>query len=105
MSSHITTWLLVGSFVFLVSAGLLRVWVHQDTVQLGYQLSASEKRAAELNDLVHQLEIELTAELSPDRLAQHAGPLGLMPAASAQIMGRVTPTSKDPKGSNRRVKP
>jgi len=80
-------WVLVCSLALAMptGAGLLRVWVHQDLVRLGYQLSGEEKERARLEDLVRQLEIERAAERSPEQLLQWAAKLGLLPPNSHQI--------------------
>jgi hypothetical protein len=69
-----------------IGAGLFSVWVNQDAVRLGYQLSVEEKERARLQEMVRQLEIERAAERSPEHLLQWAAKLGLMPPASTQVL-------------------
>jgi len=69
-----------------VTAGIFRVWVRQDAVRLGYQLSVEERERGRLQDLVRQLEIERAAERSPEHLLQWAAKLGLQPSTSQQIL-------------------
>jgi hypothetical protein len=68
-----------------VGAALFKVWVHQDAVQLGYQLSEYETQRKRLRDEAHQLEIELAAERSPANLLLLAKRLSLAPAAPQQV--------------------
>lgn len=74
-----------------MSVGLFRVWVHQDTVQMGYALSAEERRRDTLRASAHELEVELAAARSPARLAVLANKLGLQPPVPGQLVG-ATPT-------------
>jgi hypothetical protein len=80
--------ILVAATVTPVSACLFRVWVHQEAVRLGYQLSAEERRGTELAQLERQLELELAAERSPTHLVQLAKHLGLKPPAPTQVVGK-----------------
>jgi hypothetical protein len=73
-----------------VSAGLFRVWVHQDAVQMGYSLSSQEHRREGLRATERELEVELAAARSPVRLKQLAANLGLKAPAPGQLRG-VTP--------------
>ena len=61
-------------------AGLFRVWVNQDAVQIGYDLSEETRRARNLAEHVRQLEIEMAAGRAPQRLSILAMHLGLAPA-------------------------
>ena len=70
----------------LVSAALWRVWVHQGTVQLGYQLSQEEARRADLRERLRAIEIEWASENSPLRLEKRAAELGLVPPQANQIL-------------------
>ena len=70
-----------------VAAGLFRVWVHNDATQTGYQLSSAESHRTELRRLKQQLEVELAAEKSPDRLTKLAAKLGMSPAHPEQLLG------------------
>jgi hypothetical protein len=70
-----------------VAAGLFRVWVHNDAVQTGYQLSEAETHRTELRRLKQQLEVELAAEKTPDRLTRLAAKLGMGPARPDQLLG------------------
>ncbi len=62
-----------------VGAALFRVWVHQDAVRLGYELSAREDQRRKVRNELRQLEVELAAEKTPPRLADLARSLGLEP--------------------------
>ena len=65
----------------LVGAGLFRVWVYQEAVQLGYRLSEREDELRRLRNDVRQLEVEAASERSPAHLAELARTLGLEPTA------------------------
>jgi hypothetical protein len=68
-----------------VAAGLFRVWVHQDAVQLGYRLSEREENRKNLRNTLRQLEIELAAERSPAALVAMAQRLKMVPPAPEQM--------------------
>lgn len=68
-----------------VAGGAFRVWVHQATVQLGYDLSAQEKERSRLESLARQLEVELAAARSPDNLQRLGRELGLRPPAPHEV--------------------
>lgn len=70
-----------------VAGGLFRVWVHQDVVLLGYQLSEAEQERAELQETVRQLQVELAAEKAPEALADKAAKLNLRPPKPSQWAG------------------
>jgi hypothetical protein len=78
----------VAATVTPVSACLFRVWVHQESLRLGYQLSTEERRGTELVQLEKQLELELAAERSPTHLVQLAKQLGLKPPSPTQVVGK-----------------
>jgi len=83
--------LLAGLFLALsaampVGAALLRVWVNQDAVQSGYELSNEAKERRELRETARKLEVELAAERSPERLRRLAQQLGLTPPTPSQIV-------------------
>ncbi len=80
--------ILVAATVTPVSACLFRVWVHQESVRLGYQLSTEERRGNELAHLERQLALELAAERSPTHLVQLAKQLGLRAPAPTQVVGK-----------------
>lgn len=88
MSRFLMRLIFVAATVTPVSALLFRVWVHQEAVRLGYQLSAEERHANELGQLERQLELELAAERSPTHLVQLAKRLGLKPPAPTQVIGK-----------------
>ena len=79
---------LVAATITPVSACLFRVWVHQESVRLGYQLSVEEKKGRELDELARQLELELAAERSPGHLMQLARSLGLRAPLPIQVVGK-----------------
>jgi cell division protein FtsL len=72
-----------------VSAALFRVWVHQDAVRLGYELSAKEEQRRKVRNELRQLEVELATEKTPSRLSDLARTLGLEPPAT--LTARVGP--------------
>lgn len=71
----------------VAASGLARVWVHQDAVQLGYQISNEEQRRTQLRETVHNLEVEWSAQRSPARLTHLAAQLGLAAPEPSQVMG------------------
>lgn len=83
-----TLLIFVTCVVAPVSACLFRVWVHHETVRLGYQLSAEERKGHELSETVKRLEVELAAERSPGRMMQMARDLGLHAPQPSQVIGR-----------------
>lgn len=68
-----------------VAAALFKVWVQHDTLRLGYALTAAEERAAELNNQIRQLDVELAAERSPARLVTMAQHLELVAPSPDQL--------------------
>jgi len=79
-------WLVLAALP--VSAGLFRVWVHQDLVRLGYQLSEQEAQSRKLRHRVQQLEVQLAAERSPARLLELASQHGFVPPRPDQFVGK-----------------
>ena len=81
---------LLRAFVLLcgiiapVSAGLFRVWVHRENVNLGYALMQETRELDRLRAKLRKLEVELAAEHAPDRLAVLARELGLQAPSPAQ---------------------
>ena len=71
----------------LVGVALLRVWVHQDTVQLGYRLSVTEQDRAKLRETLASVELELAAEHAPAKLASRARLLHMHVPDAAQVVG------------------
>ena len=65
------------ALVLLVGAGLFRIWVYQDVLQIGYQLSAAQQRSNKRQTNLKQLELELAAEKTPKKLIGLADALGL----------------------------
>ncbi len=92
------TWLhlVVGSAIFIapVGAALFRVWVHSDVVQTGYRLSEAEKQRTDLRRVKRQLEVELAAEKSPERLTLLANKLGLGPLHASAPVTATKPNTK-----------
>ena len=78
-------WLLIVAVP--VAAGLFKVWVYHDAVSSGYALSEEVGRRQRLRRETQQLEVELAAERSPERLARIASDLRLAPATPEQIFG------------------
>ena len=82
-----------------LGAGLVRVWVNQDVVQIGYELSAEAERRRKLEALSEQLEVELAAERSPERLVRLARELGLSAPPPERLFGmRQRPDRVDQSG-------
>jgi hypothetical protein len=69
------------------AAGLFRVWVNQDAVQIGYALSAEATRRKRVADAAQKLEVELAAERSPERLERLARRLGMGPPGPGRVFG------------------
>jgi hypothetical protein len=69
-----------------MAAGLFRVWVHHDAMQMGYALSDEGARRRDLRRHKRQLEVELAAERSPASLARLAKKNGLRPPAPDQVL-------------------
>ena len=70
-----------------VAAGLFRVWVNQDAVQIGYALSEEASRQRRVADMTQKLELELAAARSPERLASLARKLGLSAPPAERMFG------------------
>jgi len=77
-----------------VAAGLFKVWVHHDAVQLGYRLSEREEQRKLLRNQAQQLEIELAAEQTPARLNQLAHELSMTPPALGRVSGAGRPVAQ-----------
>lgn len=75
------------ALVLPVTAGLFRVWVHQDALQLGYRLSEREQARRALRNVERQLEVELAAERAPANLLALAQRLKLVPPTPQQLAG------------------
>lgn len=69
-----------------VASSLFRIYVRQDAVQLGYELSLEERRRDNLRATQQELEVELAAATSPGRLSQMAQRLGLRPPQAGQYL-------------------
>ncbi len=69
----------------LLGAGLFRVWVNQDAVQMGYELSAEARRSYRLRNEIKKFRVELAVLKSPERLNAYAAKIGLRAPTSAQI--------------------
>lgn len=69
------------------AAGLFKVWVNQDAVQIGYALSSESARRRKLEELIEKLELELAAERTPGRLQRLGERLGLAPPLPEQMVG------------------
>ena len=87
MKRLLGTVLTVCALVSPVGAGLFRVGVHQDVIQLGYRLSVQEKRQQKLVAELEQLQVELATAKSPDRLATIARELKMMRPVSNAVFG------------------
>ncbi len=84
-----------------VGAALFRVWVHQDAVRLGYELSTREEQRRKVRNELHQLEVELAAEKTPSRLADLARTLGLEPPATLTATKTPRKPAAAPAGARR----
>jgi len=85
-----------AAMLFPVAAGLFRVWVNQDAVHVGYALSEQTKRRDDLRALIRELEVELAAERSPERLMRLANKLGLKPPTSDKTFGAASRKGGEP---------
>ncbi len=83
----LATLLVLAALATPVAAGLFRVWVNQDAVQIGYGLSFEAKRRTRLAKLAQELEVELSAERSPARLLRMAEARGLAPVPPERMIG------------------
>lgn len=84
-----------------VGAALFRVWVHQDAVRLGYELSAKEDQRRKVRNEVRQLEVELASEKTPSRLSDLARTLGLEPPAALAAKVASKKAATPPAGARR----
>jgi cell division protein FtsL len=72
----------------LTAAGALQVWLHLQTTELGYQLSALQRVIGRLAGEKSELEVELATLTSPGSLDAVAKTrLGLKPPRDGQIVG------------------
>lgn len=82
---------MIGRVFFIVAllcplgAGLFRVWVYQDAVQSGYELSAEVRRQERLRNELKSFRVELAVLKSPERLHRYAEQLGLRPPGAGQV--------------------
>ncbi|MBJ80540.1 MAG: hypothetical protein CMH60_04410 [Myxococcales bacterium] len=74
------------ALLILVGAGLFRIWVYQDVLQVGYQLTASQREGVRLQAHRKQLELELAAAKTPKKLIGLAEGLGLEQPKHWQIV-------------------
>lgn len=79
--------------VMPVASSLFRIYVRQDAVQLGYELSLQERRRDQLRATQQELEVELAAATSPGRLSLMAQRLGLHPPQAGQYLS-ASPTAR-----------
>lgn len=75
-----------------MASALFRVWVYQDTVRLGYALSAQQQNREVLLARLHELEVEYGAARSPARLVRMAQKLGLQAPQPGQLVGGSAPS-------------
>jgi hypothetical protein len=72
----------------LTAAGALQVWLHLQTTEVGYQLSALQRVIGRLAGEKSELEVELATLTSPGSLDAVAKTrLGLKPPRDGQIVG------------------
>jgi hypothetical protein len=97
------TWavLLAVTIAVPVGAALFRVWVHQDAVRLGYELSTQEDQRRKVRNELRQLEVELAAEKTPSRLSDLARTLGLVPPATLSATVSPKKPATAPAGAHR----
>ncbi len=69
------------------TVGIFRVWVHQDVIQLGYQLSVAEKERRNFIAQLEELQVENAAAKSPDRLERAAKKLRLFQPVAGAVFG------------------
>ncbi|MEZ4272031.1 MAG: hypothetical protein R3C68_11575 [Myxococcota bacterium] len=68
-------------------AGMFRVWVNQDAVQIGYELSLLTRARRQSLEQIRQLEVELAAEHTPDKLLKLANRLSMVAPSQQQVFG------------------
>lgn len=72
----------------LTAAGALEVWLHLQTTEVGYELSALHRMVGRLSNERNDLEAELATRTSPHALDVAARTrLGLRPPAEGQVVG------------------
>ena len=91
MTSRVPVVLFVAAMAMPALSGLFRVWVNQDAVNVGYELSEQAKHRRELRDLIRRLDVQLAAERSPERLTEIAYRLGLAPPRADRVFGSARP--------------
>ena len=67
--------------------GLFKVWVHQDVIQLGYQLSKAEKQRRTYIGELEELQVEIAAVKAPGRLESLAKKLRLNQPSAGVVYG------------------
>ncbi|MEM6731027.1 MAG: hypothetical protein AAF658_05700 [Myxococcota bacterium] len=78
--------LVIGmSLAALLAAALFRVWVHQSVIEAGYAISEARSHARSLAKEKKELEVELSALRSPERLQSTADDAGLRPMQPSQL--------------------
>lgn len=80
------------------AACLLRVWVRQQNVSLGYALHQNEERREALRVEVRKLEVARASGRTPRALMASARALGLGPARPHQFVGVGPADSAPPSG-------
>ena len=87
MTRLIRTLITAGVLLAPATVGIFRVWVHQDVIQLGYQLSVAEKERRQFIAELEELQVEIAAVKSPDRLERMAKNLKLFQPAAGAVYG------------------
>lgn len=83
----VRTGLLLVALLAPLGACLLKVWVHQDTIRLGYALSVAVQARDALTEERRRLQVELAAERAPANLMRLAARLGLAVPAPERLWG------------------
>ena len=87
MSRLTRTLITVGVLLAPATVGTFRVWVHQDVIQMGYQLSVAEKERRQFIADLEELQVEVAAAKSPDRLERMAKDLNLFQPVAGAVYG------------------
>lgn len=78
-------WLVV-IFAAPTASALMRVWVRQQAVSLGYQLHQAEQRSEALRADLQKVEVARAAGRTPQRVSAMAKALGMGPPTGSQVV-------------------
>jgi len=87
---HVLTALLAVSVLVVVALGLVG-WPRLKSTSIHYELIRLRAQVRELEQRERDLTLELESERSPQRLAERAGRLGLVPSAPAGLIAAAVP--------------